>query len=122
MLALYRSGLRQNSLKQGKQKRRTSGEVHYKPAKKTPAVPWRIIEGEFGHITADDFQFDGSGIRQNSKSKPSGLKGTSGEVHYLTTEGLPFSIRQDLGPTAASYRITVPRRARDQSRERLGHS
>ncbi|WP_235034061.1 sulfatase-like hydrolase/transferase [Roseiconus lacunae] len=234
LLALYRSGIRQNSPKQGKQKRRTSGEVHYKPAKKTPAIPsnssasfdfesgtlapWRIIEGEFGHIigsrdrffhnqgeynkqgehylttleastgaekgsdpqtgivvsplfipelgkmtfrvgggdgpntyaalctadgeevqfargirdqvmqqcewdlspyagkkmfikivdnatggwghiTADDFQFDGkvfdeyptasSGIRQNSKSKSPELKGTSGEVHYSKTEGVP---------------------------------
>lgn len=94
LLAGYqpRGGLRQKSKSKGKLNRnaRTSGEVHYKPAKKKPATPsdrsasfdfesgnltpWKIIEGEFGHIIGSREEFFRNGRAYNKQGK-----------YYLTT-------------------------------------
>ena len=74
LLASYapvRSGIRQNS--RGNRGKGTSGEVHYKPAKKIAAVPstrsasfdfesgklepWKIVQGKFGHIIGSRSEF-----------------------------------------------------------------
>lgn len=91
LLASYapdRSGIRQNS--RGNRGTGTSGEVHYRPAKKTAAIPstrsasfdfesgklepWRIVEGEFGHPIGSRSEFFHNQREYNKQGK-----------YYLTT-------------------------------------